>query len=100
MLLAYGGLKRPVDFGDQGVDMIVGEGQHLGLGANFGGPGLGLFGVRLNGSTKNDIRQSPGRYVGKAVDTQGKECRVMVLSTREQHIRKEKATSNICSNQA
>jgi glycine dehydrogenase len=100
MLLAYGGLKRPVDFGESGVDMIVGEGQHLGLGANFGGPGLGLFGVRYNDSTKNDIRQSPGRYVGKATDKQGKECRVMVLSTREQHIRKEKATSNICSNQA
>ena len=100
MLLAYGGLKRPIDFGEHGVDMIVGEGQHLGLGANFGGPGLGLFGVRLNDSSKNDIRQSPGRYVGKAVDTNGMECRVMVLSTREQHIRKEKATSNICSNQA
>lgn len=100
MLLAYGGLKRPVDFGTHGVDMIVGEGQHLGLGANFGGPGLGLFGVRLNDAVKNDIRQSPGRYVGKAADNQGKECRVMVLSTREQHIRKEKATSNICSNQA
>ena len=100
MLLAYGGLKRPIDFGQTGVDMIVGEGQHLGLGANFGGPGLGLFGVRLNDKVKNDIRQSPGRYVGKAVDNQGKECRVMVLSTREQHIRKEKATSNICSNQA
>ena len=100
MLLAKGALKRPVDFGEEGVDMIVGEGQHLGLGANFGGPGLGLFGVRLNESTKNDIRQSPGRYVGKAVDADGKECRVMVLSTREQHIRKEKATSNICSNQA
>tara|TARA_Y100000588_G_scaffold218514_1_gene232325 strand:- start:1783 stop:4785 length:3003 start_codon:yes stop_codon:yes gene_type:complete len=100
MLLARGGLKRPVDFGDHGVDMIVGEGQHLGLSANFGGPGLGLFGVRLNESSKNDIRQSPGRYVGKAVDSSGKECRVMVLSTREQHIRKEKATSNICSNQA
>lgn len=100
MLLAFGGLKRPVDFGEHGTDMIVGEGQHLGLGANFGGPGLGLFGVRLNDSVKNDIRQSPGRYVGKAVDNKGKECQVMVLSTREQHIRKEKATSNICSNQA
>lgn len=100
MLLAFGGLKRPVDFGEAGADMIVGEGQHLGLGSNFGGPGLGLFGVRLNETAKNDIRQSPGRYVGKAFDTQGKECRVMVLSTREQHIRKEKATSNICSNQA
>lgn len=100
LLLACGGLKPPIDFGRKGVDMIVGEGQHLGLGANFGGPGLGLFGVRLNESAKNDIRQSPGRYVGKAVDGKGKECRVMVLSTREQHIRKEKATSNICSNQA
>ena len=100
MLLAQGGLKPPTRYGKRGADMIVGEGQHLGLAPNFGGPGLGLFGVRLNRKVKKDIRQSPGRYVGKAMDMSGRECRVMVLSTREQHIRKEKATSNICSNQA
>ena len=100
MLLAQGGLKPPSSYGQTGADMIVGEGQHLGLAPNFGGPGLGLFGVRLNQKAKKDIRQSPGRYVGKATDINGRECRVMVLSTREQHIRKEKATSNICSNQA
>ncbi len=100
MLLARGGLKPPSDYGRSGADMIVGEGQHLGLAPNFGGPGLGLFGVRLNRKVKRDIRKSPGRYVGKALDMKGRECRVMVLSTREQHIRKEKATSNICSNQA
>ncbi len=100
MLLARGGLKPPSTYGRFGADMIVGEGQHLGLAPNFGGPGLGLFGVRLNRKVKRDIRKSPGRYVGKALDMSGRECRVMVLSTREQHIRKEKATSNICSNQA
>jgi glycine dehydrogenase len=99
-LLASGGLKAPVDYGDDGVDMIVGEAQHLAIGPNFGGPGLGLFGVRHNERVKNDIRQTPGRYVGKARDGHGRECLVMVLSTREQHIRKDRATSNICSNQA
>lgn len=100
MLLATGGLKAPTDFGDEGVDMIVGEAQHLAIGPNFGGPGLGLFGVRHNEKVRNAIRQTPGRYVGKAVDAEGRDCLVMVLSTREQHIRKDKATSNICSNQA
>ncbi len=100
LLLGTGGLKPPVDFGEKGVDMIVGEGQHLAIGPNFGGPGLGVFGVRFNDETKNDVRSTPGRYVGKAEDISGHECRVMVLSTREQHIRKDKATSNICSNQA
>jgi glycine dehydrogenase len=100
MLLGSGGLKPPTEFGMAGVDMIVGEAQHLAIGPNFGGPGLGLFGVRLNEKNKNAIRQTPGRYVGKAKDLSGRECLVMVLSTREQHIRKEKATSNICSNQA
>ncbi|MEX0331264.1 MAG: aminomethyl-transferring glycine dehydrogenase subunit GcvPB [Puniceicoccaceae bacterium] len=100
ILLGTGGLKPPTEFGQKGVDMIVGEAHHLAIGPNFGGPGLGLFGVRYNDSNKNAIRQTPGRYVGKARDVNGRSCLVMVLSTREQHIRKDKATSNICSNQA
>ncbi len=100
MLLGTGGLKPPSEFGREGVDMIVGEGQHLAISPNFGGPGLGVFGIRCNQKRKNDVRHTPGRFVGKAVDAEGRDCRVMVLSTREQHIRKEKATSNICSNQA
>jgi glycine dehydrogenase len=100
ILLGAGGLKPPTEFGREGVDMIVGEAQHLAIGPNFGGPGLGLFGVRHNERHRNTIRQTPGRYVGKARDLAGRECLVMVLSTREQHIRKDKATSNICSNQA
>ena len=100
MLLGAGGLKPPVNFGRDGVDMIVGEGQHLAIAPNFGGPGLGIFGIRWNDKTRNHVRSTPGRYVGKALDFAGRDCHVMVLSTREQHIRKEKATSNICSNQA
>ena len=102
MLLASTGLKSPSTFGkdQEGVDIIVGEGQHLCLEANYGGPGLGIFGIRFNEKNKNAIRSTPGRYVGKAKDTDGKDCLCMVLSTREQHIRREKATSNICSNQS
>ena len=100
MLFGTGGLKPPTEFGKAGVDMIVGEAQHMAIGPNFGGPGLGLFGVRYNEDNRNAIRQTPGRYVGRAKDMAGRDCLVMVLSTREQHIRKEKATSNICSNQA
>ncbi len=100
MLLASGSLKPPVQFGTKGADMLVGEGQHLAISPNFGGPGLGIFGVRYNDAVKGDIRQTPGRFIGKARDLLGRDCRVMVLSTREQHIRKDKATSNICSNQA
>lgn len=100
LLLVTGALKPPVAFGQHGVDMIVGEAQHLAIAPNFGGPGLGLFGIRFHEKEKNAIRHTPGRYVGKAFDAAGRECRVMVLSTREQHIRKDKATSNICSNQA
>ena len=99
-LLGTGGLKPPAEFGSAGTDMLVGEAQHLAIAPNFGGPGLGLFGVRHNETNKNTIRQTPGRYVGKARDMAGRNCLVMVLSTREQHIRKDKATSNICSNQA
>lgn len=102
MLLAQGGLKKPAKFGSQsqGCDIIIGEGQHLALGANFGGPGLGIFGIRYNDKNKNSIRSTAGRYVGKTKDIFGRECKALILSTREQHIRREKATSNICSNQS
>ena len=102
ILFATGGLKQPVSWGtaSHGADILVGEGQHLAIGPNFGGPGLGVFAVRHNQHVKSDIRATPGRFVGKAHDLSGRDCCVMVLSTREQHIRKDKATSNICSNQA
>lgn len=102
MTLGTGGLKPPSEFGSDGSgsDMIVGEGQHLCLAANFGGPGLGIFGIRYNPKQKNSIRSSAGRFVGKARDASGEEAFCMVLSTREQHIRRERATSNICSNQS
>lgn len=100
MLIAQGGLKPPIEYGKYGVDIFVGEGQHLAIGPNFGGPGLGIFGVRFNDNIKTYVRATPGRYVGKAKDLQGRDAFTLVLSTREQHIRKEKATSNICSNQA
>ncbi|MGF1447852.1 MAG: aminomethyl-transferring glycine dehydrogenase subunit GcvPB [Opitutales bacterium] len=100
LLLATGGLKPPSAFGANGADILIGEAQHLAIGPNFGGPGLGLFGVRFNAAQRNAVRATPGRYVGKARDAAGRDCFAMVLSTREQHIRKEKATSNICSNQA
>ncbi|MGJ8637961.1 MAG: aminomethyl-transferring glycine dehydrogenase subunit GcvPB [Opitutaceae bacterium] len=100
LLLAKGGLKPPSEFGENGVDIIVGEAQHLALAPNFGGPGLGLFGVRFSKKDRNGVRAAPGRFIGKAKDSAGRDCRVGVLSTREQHIRKDKATSSICSNQA
>lgn len=100
LLLGSGGLKAPSDFGEKGADIIVGEAHHLALAPNFGGPGLGLFGVRFSQKDRNGVRAAPGRFIGKAKDCSGRECRVGVLSTREQHIRKDKATSNICSNQA
>ena len=100
LLLGPGGLRPPSEFGKQGVDIIVGEAHHLALAPNFGGPGLGLFGVRFSQKDRNGVRAAPGRFIGKARDCSGRDCRVGVLSTREQHIRKDKATSNICSNQA
>ncbi|MBF0314760.1 MAG: aminomethyl-transferring glycine dehydrogenase subunit GcvPB [Oligoflexia bacterium] len=102
MLLAQGGLKAPSLYGSakEGVTMIVGEGQHLALAPSSGGPGLGIFGIRYNQNNRMDIRSTPGRYVGSAVDSKGRSCKTLVLATREQHIRREKATSNICSNQA
>ena len=102
MLLGSGGLKAPVKYGtrSQGADMVVAEGQHLAIGPNFGGPGLGVFGIRYNEQDKLSIRSTAGRYVGKTTDTKGRACKALILSTREQHIRREKATSNICSNQS
>ena len=100
LLLAEGGLKAPSEFGAEGAVIIVGEAHHLALAPNFGGPGLGLFGVRFSSKNRNGVRAAPGRFIGKAKDASGRDCRVGVLSTREQHIRKDKATSNICSNQA
>ena len=102
MLLATEGLIPPVEYGaeKQGANMIVGEGQHLAIAPNFGGPGLGIFGIRYNEKNKLDIRSTAGRFIGRAKDSEGKACLCMVLSTREQHIRRDKATSNICSNQS
>lgn len=100
--LANQGLKEPARWGSDkaGADILVGEGQHLALSMNFGGPGLGIFGVRNNERVKNGLRASAGRFIGKTVDEFGNECKSIILSTREQHIRREKATSNICSNQS
>jgi glycine dehydrogenase len=102
MLLGAGGLKPPIHFGyqAQGADMMVAEGQQLAIGPNFGGPGLGIFGIRYHDKDKVSIRSTAGRYVGKTKDLKGRECKALILSTREQHIRREKATSNICSNQS